>query len=121
MVFLELRIIWRLATSPTKFLTGSTIDGVVLRPVSAAGITLGVPPSITATQELVVPKSIPIIFDICFYFSGSDNMIVYFITLSKNFCNGIIRLSGQSFKTFMQGMVIMIADLGIYFLQSLFS
>jgi hypothetical protein len=28
------------------------------------GITFGSPPSITATQEFVVPKSIPIIFAI---------------------------------------------------------
>ena len=40
-------------------------DGVVLPP-SAFSITLGWPPSITARQLLVVPKSIPIIFDIMF-------------------------------------------------------
>jgi hypothetical protein len=38
----------------------ATTDGVVLFP-SALGITTGSLPSITATQELVVPKSIPII------------------------------------------------------------
>jgi hypothetical protein len=38
----------------------ATIDGVVLLP-SALGITTGSLPSITETQELVVPKSIPII------------------------------------------------------------
>ena len=65
-VLVELRIIWRLAKSPTNFLTGSTIEGIVLRP-SEERITLAVPPSITATQELVVPKSIPmILFDIFF-------------------------------------------------------
>jgi type III secretory pathway component EscS len=37
------------------------MDGVVLRP-SLFGITTGSLPSITATQELVVPKSIPITF-----------------------------------------------------------
>ena len=37
----------------------ATIDGVVLPP-SAFSITLGALPSITATQEFVVPKSIPI-------------------------------------------------------------
>src|SRR5680860_63010 len=36
------------------------IDGVVRSP-SEFSITLTLPPSITATQELVVPKSIPII------------------------------------------------------------
>ena len=40
-----------------------TIDGVVLFP-SEFGITTGSFPSITATHEFVVPKSIPIIFDI---------------------------------------------------------
>jgi hypothetical protein len=37
-----------------------TIDGVVLNP-SWFSITLATDPSMTATQELVVPKSIPII------------------------------------------------------------
>ena len=41
----------------------ATTEGVV-RPPSLLVMTVGVPPSITATQELVVPKSIPIIFDI---------------------------------------------------------
>src|SRR3954453_4568767 len=36
----------------------ATIDGVVRLP-SELGITTGSPPSITATQELVVPRSIP--------------------------------------------------------------
>ena len=35
-------------------------EGVVLAP-SAFAITVGLPPSITATQLFVVPKSIPII------------------------------------------------------------
>src|SRR5579872_2642731 len=57
---------WRLATCPTNrspVLVNATTDGVV-RPPSSLGITLGSPPSITATQELVVPRSIPIIFAI---------------------------------------------------------
>lgn len=37
----------------------ATTDGVVLTP-SAFSITLGVEPSIKATQELVVPRSMPI-------------------------------------------------------------
>ena len=37
------------------------MDGVVRAP-SELSITLGLPFSITATHELVVPKSIPIIF-----------------------------------------------------------
>src|ERR1700742_1189225 len=55
---------WRLATSPTStspFLAKATTDGVVRDP-SAFAMTAGSPPSRTATQELVVPRSIPIIF-----------------------------------------------------------
>src|SRR3989344_5244813 len=58
--------IWRLATSPTIFLMGSTTDWITFLP-SAEWITLGAPPSMTATQEFVVPKSIPIIFAINSY------------------------------------------------------
>jgi hypothetical protein len=47
-------------------------DGVVRIPSLLAMIT-GWPPSITATQELVVPKSIPIILDILV--SSSKNNI----------------------------------------------
>ena len=41
----------------------ATTDGVVLAP-SWFAITVGLPPSITATQLFVVPKSIPMIFPI---------------------------------------------------------
>jgi hypothetical protein len=61
-------IAWRFADSPTKRspdFENPTIDGVVLAP-SELGITTGLPPSITETQELVVPKSIPIILLIYF-------------------------------------------------------
>ena len=34
----------------------------VVRPPSGLGITLGSPPSMTATHEFVVPRSIPIVF-----------------------------------------------------------
>src|ERR1700691_1380430 len=57
---------WRLATWPTSrspLLVKPTTEGVV-RPPSSLGMTLGSPPSITATTEFVVPKSIPIIFAI---------------------------------------------------------
>ena len=46
----------------------ATIEGVVLRP-SVFAITTGLPPSITATHEFVVPKSIPIIFPIVIFLS----------------------------------------------------
>ena len=50
-----------LAGAPTSFspsLVKATTDGVVLLPY-AFSMTFGVPPSIKAMQELVVPKSIP--------------------------------------------------------------
>ena len=55
---------WRFATVPTRRSPSfaiATTDGVV-RPPSAFGMTRGSPPSITATQEFVVPRSMPITF-----------------------------------------------------------
>src|SRR6201996_2638104 len=52
---------WRLATSPTSTspdLEKPTTEGVVRAP-SALAMTVGSPPSSTATTELVVPRSIP--------------------------------------------------------------
>src|SRR5262245_38851039 len=52
---------WRLAGCPTSRSPSSvkaTIEGVVRMP-SAFSITFGVLPSITATHELVVPRSMP--------------------------------------------------------------
>src|SRR6202012_2342594 len=57
-------MLWRLAGWPTRTWPSSgkaTIDGVV-RPPSAFSFTLALFPSITATQELVVPRSMPIAF-----------------------------------------------------------
>src|SRR3989441_11211952 len=62
-VFSGLVMAWRLATCPTSrspvFVKATTEGGV--RPPSSLGMTLGSPPSITATHELVVPRSIPIV------------------------------------------------------------
>src|SRR3954454_7755605 len=52
---------WRLAIWPTSRSPASvkpTIDGVVRLP-SELGMTTGSPPSMTATHELVVPRSMP--------------------------------------------------------------
>ena len=52
---------WRFAGVPTNLsasLTNAITDGVVREP-SAFSITRGVLPSITLTQELVVPRSTP--------------------------------------------------------------
>src|SRR5688572_9168510 len=62
MVLSGLVTAWRLAGWPTRrspSLAKATIDGVVRAP-SAFSTTFGLPPSITATQLLVVPRSIPI-------------------------------------------------------------
>src|SRR5476651_2348077 len=56
---------WRFATWPTRrspSLAKATTDGVVRAP-SWLTMTTGSPASITATTELVVPRSIPMIFD----------------------------------------------------------
>src|ERR1700730_15892166 len=63
-VFSGLVIACRLAGCPTRISSRSvkaTIEGVVRAP-SAFSITFARFPSITATQELVVPRSIPITF-----------------------------------------------------------
>src|SRR5438105_14508479 len=55
---------WRLAGWPTRRSPSSlkaTIDGVVRMP-SAFSMTFEVLPSMTATHELVVPRSIPMTF-----------------------------------------------------------
>src|SRR5450631_3449337 len=57
---------WRLADCPTNTspsFVKATIDGVVRSP-SLFSITLGLPPSMMATQEFVVPRSMPIILPI---------------------------------------------------------
>jgi hypothetical protein len=63
-VFSGLVTACRLAGMPTRTwpsFVKATIDGVVRIP-SAFSITLAWPPSITATQEFVVPRSMPITF-----------------------------------------------------------
>src|SRR5207249_176405 len=61
-VFSGLVTAWRFAAWPTRRSPDSvnaTIEGVV-RPPSAFSMTLAVDPSITATHEFVVPRSMPI-------------------------------------------------------------
>ena len=63
MVFSGLVTAWRLATWPTRRspdFVKATTDGVV-RPPSAFAITAGESPSMTATTEFVVPRSMPMI------------------------------------------------------------
>src|SRR5260370_35286394 len=78
MVFSGLVTACRLATWPTRRLpsfANATTDGVV-RPPSEFVITTGSPPSMTATTELVVPKSIPIILLILL-----NTPLIYFSTI----------------------------------------
>src|SRR5579864_3825958 len=63
-MFSGLTAAWRRASWPTRRspdLVNATTEGVV-RPPSAFGITTGSPASMTATTELVVPRSIPTVF-----------------------------------------------------------
>ncbi|EAR26013.1 hypothetical protein A20C1_09039 [marine actinobacterium PHSC20C1] len=60
---------WRFAVSPTRTspsLVNATTDGVVRIP-SAFAMTVGSPPSRTATTEFVVPRSIPTARAMCSY------------------------------------------------------
>src|ERR1700712_3076815 len=75
MVFFGLVTAWRLAEAPTRISPPSwyaTIEGVVRAP-SLFSITLVVLPSMMATHELVVPRSMPMIF--AMFFSGEMNSI----------------------------------------------
>src|SRR5438552_555328 len=63
-VFSGFVIAWRLATWPTRIspsFVKATTDGVRRLP-SWLGMTVGLPPSMTATTEFVVPRSMPITF-----------------------------------------------------------
>src|SRR5689334_20171669 len=82
-VFSGFVIAWRLAGWPTRrspFFAKPTTDGVVRAP-SAFAMTTGSPPCMIATQELVVPRSIPITFSAAifkspFFGSCSDFLFV---------------------------------------------
>src|SRR5215471_8907110 len=66
MVFSGLSTAWRLASWPTRrspVLASPATDGVKRLP-SLLMITVGFPPSITATTEFVVPRSMPTAFAI---------------------------------------------------------
>jgi hypothetical protein len=105
MVLVGLVMAWRLAGSPTlrspfPLSRKATMEGVVLLP-SLLAITVGSFPSITATQELVVPRSIPIIFPIVFVFvefrfvsriAFRKSCATWFCSVLKNGIQNIIRL-----------------------------
>ena len=66
-VFCGLVTAWRLAGWPTSTslsLVKATMEGVVRSP-SLFSMTRGLPPSMMATHELVVPRSMPMTFAMC--------------------------------------------------------
>ena len=69
-MFCAFVIAWRFAIWPTRrspFSVKPTTEGVV-RPPSLLGMICVTPPSITATHEFVVPKSMPITLPMRFLF-----------------------------------------------------
>src|SRR6185437_11385101 len=83
-VFCGLVTAWRLADWPTRTsssLVKATMDGVVRSP-SLFSITRGLPPSMMATHELVVPRSMPITFAMGSY---SANL---FLSITKGVRSG---------------------------------
>ena len=90
-VFSELVTACRFAGAPTNrspFFLNATTLGQVREP-SAVLMTTGSPPSITATTELVVPRSIPTVFPIATYYYGIK-------PLEPHTLNACIRLEYQS-------------------------
>ena len=76
-VFSGLVTAWRLASWPTRlspFLVNATTEGVSRLP-SWLGMTTGSPPSMTATTELVVPRSMPITLPIAVLPGGRHGLI----------------------------------------------
>ncbi len=101
----------RLAGSPTKSspsLENATTDGNAFPPTvapSAAGTMVGFPPITTAAAELLVPKSIPIIFVIFYhpFFEISTNvgLITLFCEIYPFLISFVIVLSSKSTSVIM--------------------
>src|SRR4051812_42634213 len=84
-VFLGLVTAWRLAGAPTSTSPSSmkaTTEGVVRAP-SEFSMTFGLPPSMIATQELVVPRSMPMIFAM----GGALVQVFVRYGVGRGFCN----------------------------------
>src|SRR3989475_6703339 len=96
------RTAWRFAGPPTRTppFVKARRDGNIFPPYalpSALGIIRGVPPSMYAASELVVPRSIPIILAIRFtsvldnnYLSGTQDAIVEPIPLPDDLLHGSV-------------------------------
>src|SRR2546422_5811680 len=96
------RTAWRFAGPPTRIpsFVKATTDGNIFPPYalpSALGMIRGVPPSMYAASELVVPRSIPIILAIRFTsvlddddLSGTQDAIVEAIALPHDRLDGAV-------------------------------
>src|SRR5690606_8910806 len=85
-------------TRRSLFLLKATIEGVVRLP-SAFAMTVGSPPSSTATTEFVVPKSIPTILPIIFPFEFLFEFhFFYYNIIIVLMCMRIIRLVSKECK-----------------------
>src|SRR3984957_20570453 len=71
-------------TSTSLSLVNSTIEGVVRSP-SLFSITRGLPPSMMATHEFVVPRSMPITFAIGCYSANSLSIVNYYRLILKGY------------------------------------
>src|SRR6185369_6002614 len=103
MVFSGFVIACRFATWPTRrspFFVNATTDGVI-RPPSAFGMIVGSPPSMYATAELVVPRSMPMTLGIAvllvqWFGDGHqrrpDDPVVQAVRLLKFIDDGSLRL-----------------------------
>src|SRR5271166_676485 len=90
MVLRELVTAWRFAASPTTRspdLVKATTDGVVRLP-SEFSRTSGSPPSMTAMQELVVPKSMP----------NTLAIKSFLVNLSRELKHGRCHKTGHAYK-----------------------
>src|SRR5260221_12782115 len=107
MVFLALVTAWRLAEAPTRTSPSSvkaTTEGVVREP-SEFSIPLGLPPSMIATQELVVPRSMPMIFAIWEYLPFSLSVLVQ-VCIGDGVFPGVFKGLGDSHERRAQHAVV---------------
>src|SRR6478672_5236253 len=73
---------WRLASWPTRrspVFVKATTDGTV-RPPSAEAMTVGSPPSMTATTLFVVPRSMPMILPMWFVSPWSGRLVGWWMS-----------------------------------------
>ena len=97
-VFSGLVTAWRFATWPTSrspFLVNATTDGVSRLP-SGLVMTTGSPPSMTATTELVVPRSIPMILLMSLASFVTNRARACSVTAACSLSNLSVRLSNLS-------------------------